>query len=126
LCGIHKPQQWGNLGPIWAFAPQNNKNKKKKQKKKKKKKKKKKVSLSVLVLKSVTSLAGFVTFLWIVQYNCYRKFVEKHRRAYEEAIKAMSQYPESVMYHTQGSQDDYSAFSAIVAMNVVAMISAEG
>jgi len=105
-----KPQQWGGLHPSWCVAPQ-------------KKKKKKDVSLSTLVLKSVTNVSGIVTFLWMVQYNCYRQFVEKRRCTCGEVIKAMPQYPE--MYHAEGSQENYSALSAVFTMYAVTMMNNE-
>lgn len=83
------------------------------------------VFLSILVLKSVTNVSGIVTFLWMVQYNCYRQFVEKRRCTCGEAIKAMPQYPENVMYHAEGSQDNYSALSAVFTMYAVTMMNNE-
>jgi hypothetical protein len=61
-------------------------------------------------------------FLWLVQYNCYRQFVEKRHCTCGEAIKAMSPYPENVTYHTEGSQGDYTVLSAVFTMYALTLI----
>jgi hypothetical protein len=61
----------------------------------------------------------------MVQYNCYRQFVEKRRCTCGEAIKVMPHYPDSVTYHTEGSQENYSALSAVFTMYAVTMMNNE-
>jgi hypothetical protein len=92
-----------------------------KKKKKTLEKNKNKVSLTILVLKSVTSVSGVFTFLWLVQYNCYRQLVEMYRCNSGKEMKAMSEYSGCVTYHSEGNQGDCTVTNAVFTTHALTM-----
>lgn len=63
--------------------------------------------------------------MWVVQYNCYRQFVEKRYCTCGEATKVMSQCPERVVYEAEGSRDDHSALSTVFTMYALTIMNNE-
>lgn len=65
-------------------------------------------------------------YLWMVQYNCYRQFVEKrHCTCGKLSIVTSESGDRGTFYTTEEFEEDYSALTAVFTMYALTMMDNE-
>ncbi|KDR06600.1 hypothetical protein L798_03574 [Zootermopsis nevadensis] len=67
-----------------------------------------------------------IMYLWMVQYNCYRQFVEKrHCTCGKLSIVTSESGDRGTFYTTEEFEEDYSALTAVFTMYALTMMDNE-